>query len=303
MSATGSPWRRRALYGVAALGLITLAVLLARRVDPASVGRTLLAASPAPLAVACVVVVAVVFGAAWKVRTVCAAGGMPVSYALALRAVLTATALNPLVPGRGGELVKALVLAPTPAQRPDAIALVIGERVLDLAVVAGFAIVAGAYAGVLEGVLAGLAVWGVVVAAVAAGATLRTGLPEKVRAATEALSTLAADPSGLARAFGATAVVWSGNVVVAGACFLAAGADVSVPDVLAAAPVAILAGMIPVTVAGLGTREAALVLMLGDRADEAALVASGLLYTVVTVGVPWALGMVAAGWAGWRRVA
>lgn len=288
-----SPNRRRLLLSAVVLvGVAVCAVFLASQVDLADVGRTIAAARPLPLVGAVLTMLVVIGLAALKVQAVCAAGGLDIDAWRALRSVLTAATLNPLVPGRGGELVKAVMLAPTPDRRLDAISLVIAERIVDLTVIATGAVMAGLLSMEWRGVAAGAAVWAAVVAGLAVGAGMRR-VGGKLAQATDAVARMLANPGGLLRVVGLTAATWSGNGLILALTFTAAGAEVSVLDTLVAAPVSILAGMLPVTVAGLGTREAALVLLLGDRLDEAALVASGLLYTLVTVGMAWAVGALA----------
>ncbi len=288
---TLSPRRLMAVL-VALLGFGACAALVLSRVDLDAVRAALAGARSAPLAVGAGLMLVVIGLAAAKVRAVCAAGGLEVSRGRALRAVLTAATLNPLVPGRGGELVKAWVLAPEPGRRLDAVALVVAERVLDLSVVALAAIGAGAVAGNGPAVVAGVLVLGAVAAGLGVGAMLRQS-GGKLAQATEAMARMVRDPVATGRAVAWTAATWSGNLGILAATFAAAGVRAGPLEVAFAAPVSILAGMMPVTVAGLGTREAALVLLLGDRVDEASLVVGGLLYTVCTVGVAWVAGAIA----------
>lgn len=292
-----NPRRRVVAIAVAAVGLVAFGALVASKVDLAAVGLALRGASRGPVLAAVGVMLGVIALSVVKIQVVCAAGGLRVDLGRAARALLSAAALNPLIPGRGGELVKVFVLAPSSDRRWDAFAIVVVERLFDLSVVASGALIAGAVGGEWGAVAAGALVLGAVVG-VGLGGSLVPRLGDRFARSVRALGEMKRRPHLVVRAWAVTAVVWTGNVLILGLMLQAAGAQATWGQVAYAAPVAILAGMLPISVAGLGTREAALLLVLGAHLPHPPLVAASLLYTACTVGVSWAVGAVALA-GGW----
>jgi glycosyltransferase 2 family protein len=64
------------------------------------------------------------------------------------------------------------------------------------------------------------------------------------------------------------------------------GAEAPFLQVCRALPLAILAGLLPLTLSGIGTRDAALIVLMTPVATEAQSLAVGLLYTVIVYWLP-----------------
>jgi uncharacterized protein (TIRG00374 family) len=95
---------------------------------------------------------------------------------------------------------------------------------------------------------------------------------------------------------------WVNNVVVMGFCLRAVGAELPIIAVARATPIAILAGILPVSVSGIGTRDTALMLLLSDYGQQTQIVAGAFGYTVLTSWFLAAFGLAALGGETLRRV-
>ncbi len=194
---------------------------------------------------------------------------------------------------------------------------VVAERVLDLIVLFAMAGVGGAALGVWEVAVTGLG-------GAAAGLTLSVlllrqrawveGLPvlrrqrAKLESLFEALERLRKHPGRLLATAALSCTIRVVGVVSVLLLLKAVGGGLSFWVLLAAWPTAVLAGLLPFTLAGMGTRDAAFVLLVTaatpDRPEDAALIAGSLGYAVTQLwsfallGLPFMLRE-----AGRRRAA
>jgi hypothetical protein len=97
------------------------------------------------------------------------------------------------------------------------------------------------------------------------GVFFRPGTPvgKKVEKASAAVTTYEAHRGQLVRAVAAGFPVHISNMFVFIFCGLAIGADISLTDMLFVGPLAITAGVLPISLAGLGVREGAFAFLLG----------------------------------------
>jgi uncharacterized protein (TIRG00374 family) len=138
--------------------------------------------------------------------------------------------------------------------------------------------------------------WIVIVLVVAAGRRFRSRFgrhQEKVERLLAAFEALRSMPRRLLTIVFASLGVWLLNVAMLYALSLAFSARVGAADVFALWPLALFVGLLPVTLGGMGTRDAAFVYFLeatGSGApDPAAVVAATLAYAVLTT---WGLALV-----------
>ena len=227
-------------------------------------------------------------------------GGLPFSGAL--RAVMTANALNSFLPSKAGDLVKAAYLR-RQAGFSAGLGTVLLERLVDLGVLAILGILGSLASGVGWGLAAGLLLAGAVLAAFLV-LSLAPGLggrflPGKLaQGAGEVRGVFLGwlqDPSTVALTLGASLCHWALAGLIVCSLLSAVGGGVSWAYAYSVFPLALLAGLVPVTIGGLGTRDAAFVALLGIGLprEEATLVALG--YTLCSywllslIGLPFAV--------------
>jgi len=287
------------------LGLGLLGLIIARS-DPASVWAAWQGASPAWLAGAAVFYFLAPWLRAWRWRLLLGSLLRPDRSEL-FGLTIACYALNNLIPGRAGELVRVILLSlrhgvPWPTVGATAAA----ERVLDGLSLAGLLLVGIGLTGFPEwGLLAGLLGAGVFLGTLAvAWLVLRfgpegpTGPSRLVGHVRRGLGGLGR-PKVLAAAGGLTLVSW---VVEAGVFFgvgQALGLDLRPAAYLVVASVGNLAWAVPLAPGGAGSfdlavREAAAVLGAGPAAAAFGLLVHLVLWLPVTVtGIIW-LGWYAA---------
>ena len=278
-------WRRAVPWVGLAFGLL----LVHLTVDLGAVWAQLRAADPAWLLAAFLVNASQPPTIAEKVRHWVRVAGREVSYRTSLSAVLTSTAVNAVIPARGGDFVRALILADEKGSVPVFIGAILLERMGDVFTLGLLSLVAATLGGVSIATPLALgacvASAGVTVA-MAFGRHLpwKPELGERIGRAARGIRTAPGQAvAGLVWA----ALCWINSVVVIGLCLRAVGVDVGILPVLRAGPVAILIGILPVTVGGIGTRDMALVTLLGaPEADR--VVAGAFLFTILAV---WGQGL------------
>lgn len=207
-------------------------------------------------------------------------------------AVMAGVALNAVIPGRGGDLVRAVFLAKEPGSMAVLLGAVLFERLIDVGTIGLLVLLTG----VALDWVTGLAIF-VVLAAIGGTLTLgllgprspiRPDLGERVartagRAVTAWPWTLAAIALSLA--------AWANNAALMVCALRAVGADIPTFEALRATAVAILAGIVPVSISGIGTRDTVLVLLLESFGQGDQVAAAGLIYTAL---VYWFLALVGA---------
>lgn len=211
-----------------------------------------------------------------------------------------------VVPSRANEVLRAVAIreaVPLAAGTGS----IVAEKLIDLFVLLAFACVGA--------VLAGLWLGAVAIGAVAALQVLAVVLLGKRRSWLAELPLLKARPGALKRLFAASDVLaerpfdlgivslvsLSIRVLTVGvghALLVAVGAGIPLFHTLTLWPVAILAGILPVTLGGMGTRDAAFIYLLrtaGVPASGASVLAATMGYSAVAmwsfavIGVPFML--------------
>lgn len=297
---------RRVLLAAAALGVsIGLLVWLLSQVDLAALRGLAAGARPGWLVAAGLAVVALPPLMAWRWQAILVAQGagrLPV--AGLMRAVMAANLLNSFLPGKAGDLAKALYV-----REHGGLARGVGgvllERGVDVGVLGALGLVGYAATGVIWGLWAGVALLGGALAGVAA----MRWLPVERWLPGRKLSGVAADlratarvwcgrPALVAQTLAGSVAVWALCGAVLACLARALDLPVSWAHGCAVFPPAVMTGMLPVTVGGLGPRETVLAGLLTEAAGREGATALSLGYTVFTYWLLSALSLpVAWGWA------
>lgn len=205
------------------------------------------------------------------------AGIHRISLMTALRQTLAASALNLVVPSKLGDLSKAGML-PRQAIKPAA-GLVVLEKGSDVAALLvllglGWLGADGPMIATIAVALVASAAWGFARIPLLSGGRLGRLLDLRQAA-------------GLASA---SLLLWMLHLVQFDLFLRAAGVHVSASDVLGRVPVAIFAGLVPVTLWGIGTRDGALMWLFADVTTPAVMAGVGLL-TALRYLVPGVAGI------------
>jgi uncharacterized protein (TIRG00374 family) len=293
--AAAARWLARAAVTVALLAAV------AARLDVAALAGKAARADPRWIAAAFAVVLAAVALSAWKWGLVLAARGRPLPWPALFRHYLVGLFFNNVLPGAvGGDAVRAWEAARDAGDAPEAVASVLTERLVAGAALGVTALLGLPFVAATPR-LAGLVVLFLAtnVALVAAFLAPRVAerlaaavLPRRLAAVRAAVvATIAAvresvrSPRLFARLF-LLSVVFQVLVAAVNACLFAAiGAPVSLARCVVCTPMIFTVTMVPVSLSGLGVREAAYAWFFGQAgvAAEDAVAVSLLFFVVVAV--------------------
>lgn len=308
----GNPTRRHSYTRFAlrlsgsALILTAIAYALSERLDSARLVATLHAADRGLVALAAFLSVLSLLLQAirWR-QLLCSSGGDRLAFRQFLLPLLAAQPLNLLLPGRAGELIRFISVR---RHLPVAVAAasVILERLLDLAGLSGFAALGIFDGGRPELPAASLALFCVVfvTAACLIGGRLtkplawllrRTGKEGPARPALRAADAFFAGlrgrPTRLLHTCWLTLLLWALAIVQSWLLLHATGIAIPLRTASTIVPMGIMATLLPLTLGGLGTREAAFLLLLSRRADPHAILAFTSLFFLARYILPALVGI------------
>ncbi|MBF0304111.1 MAG: flippase-like domain-containing protein [Alphaproteobacteria bacterium] len=286
--------------------LISLAVSLAliaviwAVVDIRALAAALARTDPAMLGLAIAMVAPLVLVTGFRLSRLSPRGGR-LGVGEAVRLTLAASVLNMVLPSKMGDLAKAWFIADRGGARGSmAVSLVVFEKALDMLALLAWCVLGLVMAGdggvlargglVLVGgmLAAGLVLLGSRQVAVGLlGLAARLGpkrLSPKLITLGEAWSEMHRHfwrhPMPVFEAALISLGLWFLHLLQVWMFILALGGFVPLLDAVARAPLAILAGLMPLTFAGVGTRDAALIVVFAPWIDQAGGAALGILCTL-----------------------
>jgi glycosyltransferase 2 family protein len=210
------------------------------------------------------------------------------SYGLVVRGTMMAMILNSVLPSKGGDLAKVYYFRRHIGTIPSAGTVVL-ERMVDLFILGLVALVGSFLNDFLWSMLVGASLMLLVIGAFATLAFL----PLERWISSQKLVKIAGDfravfsdwikrPSAIAITFVGSAAIWTCGAAIIYLLIRATGYVVTISYIAAIYPVSILAGLMPISVSGIGVRDAALVSLLRRHVPlEAALIVS-FGYTMLT---------------------
>lgn len=294
----GTPWKRRLLLVLPLAGMIGSLALVVWLVDPAAVAATLVSADPVWLAGAVAFALACPAIVACKLRLLLIAVELPVSMRRCVSAVLAAITLNAVVPGRGGDFIRAVFLTDTRATFGVVLGAVLLERIIDVFVLGALAVgLSLGFGNVGAPIWLGLGACG---AAIAAFLLLASGhrspiARETAERVSRAVRSVCRRPRILLATVFFSALTWVDIIAVMVCCFRAVRSVVPLAAISQSTPIAILAGSAPISVSGIGTRDGTMLLLLRSYGSDAEVVAASFLFTAVIFGFLPLVGFLAFG--------
>jgi hypothetical protein len=277
------------------IGSLALVVWL---VDPAAVVSTMASADPAWLAGAVALAFLCPAIAAGKLRLLMIAVELPVSMRRCVSAVLAAITLNAVVPGRGGDFIRAVFLTDTREAFGVVLGAVLLERIIDVFVLGALAVGLSLSLGnAAAPTWLGLGACG---AAIAAFLVLASGhrspiARETAERVSRAVRSVCRRPRILLATVFFSALTWVDIIGAMLCCFRAVGSIVPLAAISQNTPIAILAGSVPISVSGIGTRDGTMLLLLRSYGSDAEVVAASFLFTAIIFGFLPLVGFAAFG--------
>ena len=209
-----------------------------------------------------------------------------------MHAVLTALSINSVVPGKGGDIAKAIVLTKDKGEIVKYTGVTIIEKLFDLIVLSIITFI-GAY-------LAENNFWqsvssGSFILFISLFLCLRFVdkfpiLGSNLKILPVLVITLFNNQKFFLSGILFCILLWAVNLTIIFLLLMSVDAGVSLAKIISYWPASMLTGMLPITISGFGTRDVAFVYVLGESIDNTRLFAGTFLYTVF---VYWFLSILA----------
>jgi len=306
-----------------------LLVMLYRTIDAKVVAQTLVRADPVWLAIAIGMIVPITALRAVRFAMIAPPGALP-GIGEALRLTFAASALNVFLPAKSGDLIKSYFVATRGNTSAGvAVAIIVYERLSDLFGLIAWCLIgwlvsrpqAPGLSEIFWGALAGLGVLcGVLISSDYAAAQVQRVMTSILpQGRVRGLWSLARAWPDLLRLIRGrrrwivpfSLVLWLTHLVQIWLFTVALRAHVPIAVCMSLSAVALMAGQLPLTIAGLGTRDVALVVLMARYVAPESAAALGLLMSTRNllpplIGMPvmWPYLSHAVGHARqWRSVA
>lgn len=221
---------------------------------------------------------------AWRWQAVSRSIGLTIAFKSSFSLIMAAWPLGAITPAKSGDLIKVVFLRNHLPYSMTA-GLVLAERLIDVAVLSLFAAVGGLALDLPLVAAAGLAIAAATALFVALVALGRTNwLPGRIQPMAEnvrlASSRLIRSPGLLLLSAAITALNWFASILQTWLCYASLQHAVPLDLIAAALPVAIFSGLLPITIAGMGTRDAAILFLFQNYAPYEINLMTGLLYSL-----------------------
>jgi hypothetical protein len=281
-----SGWGRlkSAVHGLMLLGATALIFyFLFRRIDIKSVFSVLPGVPPFVWLSATLITFLFPVISAIRWRLVLHTMGFEVPLARCLLIIIGIWPISTISPSKAGELLKALSLRDS--IKPAVVAgSVLSERVLDVLTLALCALAGGAYFGdVRMAVVGALAACGVLSILIIGFLGIRLPFGPRIQATIEdlfrSMKAIKSRPGPLVAIVALTGANWLATFVQANILFYGLGVSIPLGFIAAALPVAIFAGLLPITIAGMATRESAMIILFSAFASSSQALSAGILYS------------------------
>lgn len=223
--------------------------------------------------------------------------GYSVSVPRCLVIIMGIWPLSSISPSKAGDLLKALSLRNE--IRPALVAgSVLTERTLDVLALSLFALAGGLmfrdfHIASMAAAVTGAVLFVLLIAR--SGMRLPVGhkLHQTIQDLFQSLKWISSRPGPCAVILVLTAANWAASIVQTKILFDAVGAPVPLGFTAAALPIAIFAGLLPITFGGMATRDGAMVILFSAFATSSQSLAVGLLYSffgywlLAVLGIPY----------------
>ena len=225
-------------------------------------------------------------------------------YKRCLSAILAAMSLNAVLPARGGDLVKVTFLEDDIKKLPPMVGVTILERVFDILILCILALIGSLATGnQIAANLSLLALCAPISALFALKFADRIPvIGKKLKSLSRACQTAMKAPGLLICAWGVASICWISNLLVMFLLFRAVDANLEFTTVAATMPLAILVGILPLSISGMGTRDGAMVFLLGKTIQSGTVLAGTFLYTAAVYWFLAIIGLVFLGKESLRKI-
>jgi glycosyltransferase 2 family protein len=288
---TARDWARMAvLAGVTAV----VFYLIFRNVPFHDVLARLRTAHTLPLLMGALLTVTFPIFSALRMEAVLAGIGRRIELGRAFTIIMAGFTFSTFTPSKGGDLARAWFLRGR-APVSSVLGSVLAERLLDVLTLLAFCLVGSLVfhwntLALLSGALLVCGILGTTLLL-----TVHLPIPAKLRPKVErlleSLRVLLRRPGLFVYVLSLTLANWLASIIQAWLFYRSLGCPMPFARVLAALPAAIFVGLVPITIAGMGTRDSALIRLLAAQAAPEISLAVGMLYSLFGYWLPGLVGL------------
>ncbi|MDP2729869.1 MAG: lysylphosphatidylglycerol synthase transmembrane domain-containing protein [Dehalococcoidales bacterium] len=292
---------RSAITNILVLAVTALVFyLLFTRIDFFAVLDVLLASNPLWLVVALLLSLLSVAVTTKRWQTLLKTLGYAFRYKESLYLILGSLPLSSITPAKAGDVIKAYYLKDK-VPSVKTIGAVVAERTFDV-----FSLVLLSLIGMLFrqryelASIAFIMLVCIIVIFVLARFTTRFRLPlikdlwnERIQDLILSLRLLTGSKTAFSTVLSYSLLIWFISIAQTLTFFYAVGLDIPLAVTLANVPIAIFIGLIPVTLGGMGTRDAAIIFLFSEFASPEQLLGVGILFSIFRywllslIGIPF----------------
>jgi glycosyltransferase 2 family protein len=197
-------------------------------------------------------------------------------------AVMAAFSLNSIIPGKGGDLVKAMVLTTNKKKLIHYTAVTLVERLIDLSVIATLLFVGATLMN--DGLWQLFSMLALTIFLVLVGCLNHARkiplIGSKLMVMQSIIPSFKDNKYYLFWGIASAAVIWIINLIIIYSLLTAVGYNLNPTLIIANWPKAIVAGIMPLSISGFGTRDAAFALSIDASLTDTKVYAATFLYTV-----------------------
>lgn len=199
-----------------------------------------------------------------------------------MQAVLTALSINSVLPGKGGDIAKALVITKNKKKILRYTGITIIEKLCDVIVLSWITLIG---ALLVENNFWQLLSLGSIILFMSLILFLRFAykmpiLGTKLQVLPELVKSVSSNQKFFLKGIFFCILLWVVNLSIMFLLLISVEAGVSASQVISYWPSSMLTGMLPVTISGFGTRDTAFIYALGESLNNTKLLAATFLYTV-----------------------
>ena len=255
--------------------------LIFQKIDYVSLKETLLNANLSYLAAASLAILLVPIFSAKKWQSVLGAMNYSISWKESFNVIMAAFPVSAITPSKSGDLIRAYYLRDKiPATQT--IGAVITERFIDISILAFFSFI-GALILKNELILViSLSIIFLIFLFCLVINRIKLLFPkwqQKIESFLQVLKVFIRQPQKILPVLLYALILWSIVILEVKLLFLALGANISLFYIAAVFPLAIFVGLIPITIAGMGTRDSAIIYFFSFLTKSSICLGVGFLYS------------------------
>ncbi|MBU4267087.1 MAG: flippase-like domain-containing protein [Candidatus Altiarchaeales archaeon] len=265
--------------------LITLLVfyLIFKTIDFHTVVNILFKASPFWLMIAGFLSVLSLMGTSKRWQIILNTIGYEISFSKSLRLILATYPLNSIMPSKSGDFIRAYYLRGK-ISISKTTGSIIAERIFDILLLASLSLIGAVYYGnkaLIAVVL--LVILAIIIAFVVANKNfnlpIKPSWNKKLNNLALSIEQVSKNRIAFIKIVMTSIGIWILAIIQFHVLFSALGIEVPWFSIIANLPIAVFVGLIPVTLGGMGTRDAAIILLFSGFATNEELMSVGILFS------------------------